>query len=297
MSIRHALILGAGGMLGADVSRLFAGRGVAVSATDIDECDITDYRQVEELINVTRPEIVINCAAYTFVDLCEDEVQTAWQVNSVGPHNVALVTGALGIPVVYISSDYVFNGSKREPHIETDRCDPLSVYGRTKLAGEVNTWRHNPRHFIVRTGELYGLYGRNFVHTMVVQARKRPRLQVVNDQTVSPTCTADLATQLFELMKTPYFGTYHATSQGWCTWHEFACEIFKTCQQLPRLRDTFMAKGGAVAVDPVKTEAFNLKAPRPAYSVLKNLNLKVRGLDRMPHWRDAVHTYLEALKI
>ena len=254
--------MGAGGMLGQDVVRISPG---AIGYTHA-QLDVTDRDAVGEAIR--RDDVVINCAAWTDVDGAEEHEQEAMRINRDGARNVAEAAGA----VLYVSSDYVFDGTKGEPYLESDPVNPLSAYGRTKLAGEQATADANPRHFIVRSSWLFGAGGKNFVETMLGLG---PEVRVVDDQVGSPTFTGHLAEALAKLAQTDDFGVHHIAASGSCSWFEFAREIFART-------------GSDTRVEPCTSAEFRRPAPRPAYSVLGS----ERGHDPLPPWQDGLDAYL-----
>jgi dTDP-4-dehydrorhamnose reductase len=230
-----------------------------------------------------RPEVVINAAAATRVDDLEQDQDLALRVNALGPRNLAVACRRLGIKLVHLSTDYVFDGAKPGPYVEWDRTEPLSVYGRSKLLGEEWVRQQCPDHFIVRTAWLYGLPGPNFVTAILARGRSLGpdgEMQVVSDQRGTPTSALALAPQLLALAATEAFGTYHATCQGETTWYEFAGLILATA-------------GITVRVTPCTTAEFPRPAPRPANSVLENRLLQVTGLDLMPPWQAAYRQFWE----
>jgi dTDP-4-dehydrorhamnose reductase len=256
----RTIVTGAGGMLGQDVARLCG--GVALSRAHL---DVTDRAAVREAI--APDDLVFNCAAWTDVDGAEEHEEQATRVNGAGARNVAEAAGT----VVYVSSDYVFDGRGTEPYVESDPTNPLGAYGRSKLAGERATAEANPRHFIVRSSWLFGPGGRNFVETMLGLG---PEVRVVHDQVGCPTFTGHLAEALVRLAATEDFGVHHMAASGSCSWFEFAREIF--------------ARAGVdTRVKPCTTAEFPRPAPRPAYSVMAS----ERG-HRLPDWREGLDAYL-----
>ena len=256
----RTVVTGAGGMLGQDVARVSGGVALARA-----ELDVTDRAAVRDAIG--PDDLVFNCAAWTDVDRAERHEEDATRINGEGARNVAEAAGT----VVYVSTDYVFDGSKREPYVESDPVDPLSAYGRSKLEGELATAEVNPRHFIVRSSWLFGTGGRNFVETML---RAGAEVRVVDDQLGCPTFTRHLAEPLVRLAATDDFGVHHMAASGSCSWFDFAREIF--------------ARAGAdTHVIPCSTADFPRPAPRPAYSVLES----ERG-HSLPHWREGLDAYL-----
>ena len=247
-------------MLGQDVVRAASAVGFTRA-----ELDVTDAASVREAIG--PDDLVINCAAWTDVDGAEEHEDDALRINGDGARNVAEAAGA----VVYVSSDYVFDGTKREPYVESDPVNPLSAYGRTKLAGERATAEANPRHFVARSSWLFGPGGKNFVETMLSLG---PEVRVVDDQVGCPTFTGHLADALVRLAGTEDFGVHHVAASGSCSWFEFAREIFARA-------------GSDTRAEPCTTADFSRPAPRPAYSVLES----ERG-NRLPTWQEGLDAYL-----
>jgi len=270
------LVVGADGMLGRDMLALIgaAGRGV-----DIGEIDITSLESTERVIRTLKPETVINCAAYTDVDGCETNVETAMQVNGEGVAHLALATREIGARLVQVSTDYVFDGGKGSPYVEDDAPCPLCVYGESKLAGELNAG-FNPDHLIVRTQWLFGLHGKNFVETMLRLAVEKDELSVVDDQIGSPTWTVDLSHAVLALLKTGQRGIYHAANSGFCSWNGFAQAIFEEA-------------GLPVKVRGMTTDELNRPARRPLYSTLDCSKLEQDAGFRLQPWRSALKTYLQ----
>ena len=269
------LVVGANGMLGRDMMALLGDRGRGV---DIDGIDITSLESTERVLTAVRPSVVVNCAAYTDVDGCESNKETAMQVNGEGVAHLAMVTRTIGARLVQVSTDYVFDGSKGMPYQEDDAPHPLNVYGESKLAGEMNAV-FNPDHLIVRTQWLYGLHGKNFVETMLRLGSERDELTVVDDQIGSPTWTVDLARAILALVETGRQGVYHAANEGYCSWNEFARAIFQEA-------------GMSVTVNAMTTEQLNRPARRPLYSTLDCGKLAHDCGYRPQPWRDALRSYL-----
>jgi dTDP-4-dehydrorhamnose reductase len=270
------LVTGAGGMLGSDVVRAanFVNHEV-VGATHSD-LDVTDRAAVERFVFQERPDVVINCAAYTNVDGAEDDLGGAMDVNAEAACFVAAAASEIGAKVVYPSSDYVFDGSKSEPYVESDETRPQSIYAQSKLAGEKETSQANPRHFIARSAWLFGTAGRNFVETMLALGSEHGEVVVVRDQVGSPTYTAHLADAIVRLVDSEAYGIHHLAAQGECSWYEFAQEIFSQA-------------GVDCRVMSCTTDEFGRPAPRPSYSVL--------GTERpdalyLPHWKEGLASYL-----
>jgi len=270
------LVIGANGMLGRDMMALI---GPAARGVDIDEIDITSLESTERVIRTLKPETVINCAAYTDVDGCETNVETAMQVNGEGVAHLALATREIGARLVHVSTDYVFDGSKGTPYVEDDAPCPLGVYGESKLAGELNAG-FNPDHLIVRTQWLFGLHGKNFVETMLRLAVEKDEIAVVDDQVGSPTWTVDLAQAVLALLKSGHRGIYHAANAGFCSWNGFAKAIFEEA-------------GLPVKVRGMTTDELNRPARRPLYSTLDCSKLEQDAGFRLQPWRSALKTYLQ----
>lgn len=252
--------------------------------TDSRQGDITNWDEIRSLIHMVKPDAIINCAAYTRVDQAETEENRAFLVNTVGAGYLAQAAYELGIPIVYPSTDYVFDGEgikssegNIRPYREYDLPNPQSVYGRTKLMGEEITAKHNPRHYIIRTAWLYG-EGNNFVKAMI-KASRQGVVKVVEDQIGCPTSAMELARAILELIKTGQYGLYHGVCQGSCSRYQLAKEIFRECQ-IP------------TTVIPIKSEEFAAPAPRPRYSVLENYKLNLTTSIRFRHWKEALAEYL-----
>jgi dTDP-4-dehydrorhamnose reductase len=271
------LVTGAGGMLGRAVAERARGLGHDVHATTRAELDVTDASATQHVLRAVCPTVVVHCAAYTDVDGAESEWGLAEAVNARGAGNVAAAAEAVGARIVHVSTDYVFDGAKREPWVESDPVAPLGVYGDTKLAGEELVAAANPAHAIVRTAWLFGAGGRNFVDTMLALGAQRDEVSVVTDQVGCPTWTGHLAGALVELAERPEeTGVLHAAGSGQCSWNEFALEIFERA-------------GVDCRVLPATSEQFARPARRPAYSVL--------GSERpepvvLPPWQRGLADYL-----
>ncbi|MPM30610.1 dTDP-4-dehydrorhamnose reductase [bioreactor metagenome] len=276
----NILVTGGNGQLGREIKKQL-GKAHQLIMTDVQDMNITDCAQVKEMFSRVKPDAVINCAAYTNVDGAETDFDGAYKVNVVGPQNLAAQCLETGARMVYVSTDYVFDGAGAKRYREYDCTNPQSVYGKTKLLGEEITRQILGRHYIVRTAWLYG-DGNNFVRTMLKLAETNDTLKVVNDQIGTPTSTVDLAKVIAELLNTDAYGTYHATCQGHCSWYEFACEIFRLT-------------GKTVQVLPVTTDEFPRPAKRPAYSVLDNYLLRMTGRDTMRNWQEALREYIASL--
>lgn len=263
-------------MLGRDLITLLGDRGQGVDIADI---DITSLESVMTVIGALKPEVVVNCAAYTDVDGCEGNVETAMAVNGEGVAYLAMACRGIGALLVQVSTDYVFDGGKGMPYVEDDAPCPISVYGESKLAGEMNA-AFCTEHLIVRTQWLYGLHGKNFVETMLRLGSEKEELAVVDDQIGSPTWTVDLARAIIALIDSGCRGTYHAANAEYCSWNGFARAIFAEA-------------GLNVSVRPMSTTELNRPARRPLYSTLECSKLTSdTGFQPQP-WRDALREYLK----
>jgi dTDP-4-dehydrorhamnose reductase len=271
------LVCGAAGMLGRDVVRAAELAGHQVTATDKDTADVTDLEAMRGAVQDAAARAVINCAAYTDVDGAEADPEGAMRVNAHGAHTVAAAAAELDAAVVYVSTDYVFDGSQDVPYVESDEPRPLSRYGASKLAGEIDTAAVNPRHLIVRTSWLFGTGGRNFVETMVGLGSRQDEIKVVDDQVGSPTYTAHLAEGIVRLLGSQAYGLHHMSAHGQCSWYDFAVAIFRRA-------------GIACDVHPSSTDELGRPAPRPRYSVLATQR---RDAVHLPDWHVGLEDYME----
>ncbi|MCH1982194.1 dTDP-4-dehydrorhamnose reductase [Ruminococcus sp. OA3] len=279
----RVLVTGVKGQLGYDVVNELTKRGHEAVGVDVEEMDITDPGAVERVITDARVEAVIHCAAYTAVDAAEDHVDICRRVNAYGTENVAKVCEKLDLKMMYISTDYVFDGEGTRPWEPDDERHPLNVYGQTKYEGEVAVTDHVARFFIVRIAWVFGVNGKNFIKTMLNLGKTHDTLTVVNDQTGSPTYTYDLAVLLVDMIHTDKYGFYHATNEGLCTWYEFAVEIFRQA-------------GMDVNVLPVSASEYPAKAKRPSNSRMNKDKLDENGFQRLPSWQDALGRYLKEIQ-
>ncbi len=277
------LVTGVKGQLGYDVVNELEKRNIEAVGVDIEEMDITDAESVNGVIREAAPDAVIHCAAYTAVDAAEDNEELCRKVNAEGTQNIADVCKALDIKMIYISTDYVFDGQGERPWEPEDERHPLNVYGQTKYEGELAVQNTLDKYFIVRIAWVFGVNGKNFIKTMLRLAETHNRLTVVNDQYGSPTYTYDLARLLVDMVLTEKYGVYHATNEGICTWYEFACEIFKQA-------------GVEMEVVPVTSAEYPAKAKRPENSRMSKEKLSDNGFERLPSWQDALKRYLEVIK-
>lgn len=276
------LVTGVKGQLGYDVANELVKRGVEAVGVDIDEMDITDAVSVDKVIKQVSPDAVIHCAAYTAVDAAEDNVELCRKVNADGTANIAKVCKELDIKMMYISTDYVFDGQGERPWEPDDERHPLNVYGQTKYEGEVAVTDALDKYFIVRIAWVFGVNGKNFIKAILNKAKTVDTLTVVNDQYGSPTYTFDLARLLVDMIQSDKYGFYHATNEGICTWYEFACEIIRQA-------------GLSTKVLPVSADRYPAKAKRPANSRMSKEKLTENGFVKLPAWQDAVKRYLEII--
>ena len=280
-------VTGVRGQLGFDVVNECKKRGYEVIGVDIEEMDITDANAVERVITAACPDVVVHCAAWTAVDAAEEaeNIPKVRAVNAIGTQNIANVCKILGCKLIYISTDYVFDGQGTKPWVP-DQKDyrPLNVYGQTKLEGELAVAGTLEKYFIVRIAWVFGLNGKIFIKTMLSVGNKYDTVRVVNDQIGTPTYTYDLARLLVDMAKTEKYGYYHATNEGgYISWYEFACEIFRQA-------------GYPTKVIPVTTQEYGLsKAKRPFNSRLDKSKLIENGFTPLPDWKDALGRYLKEI--
>ena len=276
-------VIGADGQLGTDLVKTLARDEVV--PLYYPEFDVTRPEKVRLLLQELRPGAVINTAAFHRVDECEDQPEASFRVNAVAVRDLARLASELGFILIHFSTDYVFDGRKGAPYVESDAPNPLNVYAVSKLAGEFFVRAIVEKHFLVRTCGLFGLgscreKGYNFVDRMIALADEGKSIRVVDDQWVSPTSAEELAARVSDLLRTDHYGLYHLTSEGQCTWFEFAAEVFSLLEKSPRL-------------EPVPSRVFAAKARRPLYSVLENQRAKKIGLRDFSDWKNALRTYLE----
>lgn len=276
------LVTGASGQLGYDVERELERRGIEHLGTSSKELDITDREAVERLMAAYRPDAAIHCAAYTKVDLAEDEPERCWAVNADGTRNMAAACRKTGAKLLYISTDYVFPGTGEQFRRTDDPVSPVNTYGRSKLAGELAVQSLLEKYFIVRISWVFGKNGNNFVKTMLRLAETKADLSVVCDQIGSPTYTADLAPLLCDMVQTERYGVYHATNEGTCAWSEFAEAIFELA-------------GRQVVVHPIPTSAYPTRAVRPLNSRMSKERLRDNGFQELPEWKNALARYLKEI--
>ncbi|MBN1575281.1 MAG: dTDP-4-dehydrorhamnose reductase [Chitinispirillaceae bacterium] len=284
MNKRRMLIIGSTGQLGTDMCREARSAGYQVTGVDFPQIDIAERRSVARHVVESKAAYIINCAAYTAVDDCETNRERAFALNADGPGSIAAAAASIGARMVHISTDYVFDGRKTGPYLETDFPNPQSVYGQSKYAGEQQVAAACENHQIFRIAWLYGLHGKNFVFTIRAAAEKKAAsggpLTVVNDQFGTPTSTREVCRQVLKALPADLTGIFHATCEGSCTWFDFAKEIILAAARIP------------VEVLPCTTDEFPRPAPRPKNSMLENQRLKRAGIAVMTGWKRAFREFL-----
>lgn len=278
------IVTGITGQLGYDVAAELEKRGEEFIATTRKEIDLSDEKSIKDFITRHSPSAVIHCAAYTAVDKAESEAELALTINGLGTRYIAEACREVGAKLLYPSTDYVFGGDGNKPYEINDEKTPCNVYGKSKLLGEDSVRALNRQHFIVRISWVFGKNGKNFVKTMLNLAAKNKKVRVVMDQIGSPTYTKDLAPLLVDMIHTEKYGTYHATNEGFCSWADFAKEIFKLAKK-------------NVEVEEIFTSDYPLPARRPFNSRLSKKSLDDAGFERLPTWQDAVKRYLAELNL
>ncbi len=274
------LITGANGQLGRELTNQYKDKkGIDLILAKREDLDISNVKEVYSFVNENKPDVIINCAALTAVDKCESEIDMAYKINTIGPKNLAIAANEIGAEIVQVSTDYVFDGNMNKSLTEFNEVNPQTVYGRTKLEGEILVKNDNPKHYIVRTAWLYG-DGNNFVKTMINLSKTHKTMKVVNDQKGTPTSTVDLARVIIKLVDDKNYGLFHCTCKGECTWYEFTKEIFRL-------------KGIDTEVLPCTTDEFPRPAKRPEYSVLRNYMLELTTGDTTRTWQEAIGEYLK----
>ena len=281
------LVTGANGQLGYDVIKALQKQKIECFGATRNDFDITDSKATENFIRKYMPDVVIHCAAYTAVDKAEDEQDLCYKVNTSATEGIAEICKKINAKMLYISTDYVFDGNKDGIYEINDQTNPLSVYGKTKLLGEGFVKSSLSKYFIVRISWVFGINGNNFIKTMLRLANEgKKELNVVNDQIGSPTYTADLAVLLCDMIETEKYGTYHATNEGYCSWYDFAKKIFELANK-------------DIVVNPVNTEEYlklvKQQAKRPMNSKMSKLSLVKAGFNRLPSWENALERYLKEL--
>lgn len=290
----RVLVTGAKGQLGHDVVNELEKRGITGIGVDIDEMDITDPAACRRVITDADVDAVIHCAAYTAVDAAEDNAELCNKINGEGTANIADVCRDLDIKMMYISTDYVFNGQGVRPWEPDDEREPLNAYGMSKYLGELAVEERLTKYFIVRIAWVFGQNGKNFIKTMLNIGKTHEKLTVVNDQIGTPTYTYDLARLLADMIQTEKYGYYHATNEGgYISWYDFAVEIFRQASELGHPE----YDADHLTVAPVTTEEYGAsKARRPFNSRLDRSKLAANGFTPLPDWKDALHRYLMELK-
>lgn len=286
------LVTGVKGQLGYDVLNELNKRCYDAVGVDIEEMDITDGESVNKVVAEVNPDVVIHCAAWTAVDLAEDndKQDKVRLINAVGTENIAKICKKLDCKMIYISTDYVFDGQGTRPWEPYDERNPINVYGKTKYEGELAVEKWLDKYFIVRIAWVFGVNGKNFIKTMLSLGKTHTELTVVDDQVGSPTYTYDLAKLLVDMAETEKYGYYHATNEGFCSWYEFACEIFR---QASKINPVYKK----VQVSPVGSDKYPSKAKRPSNSRMSKDKLVENGFKRLPYWQDALKRYLSELEV
>lgn len=276
------LVTGSNGQLGYDVARRLQENNIEYLGTDRNTLDLTNEEQVKKVIKDYNPNVVIHCAAYTAVDKAEDERELCYAVNVLGTRYIAEVCKDIDAKMIYISTDYVFDGEGDKSFEVADKPNPINYYGKTKYEGELEIQKLLDKYFIVRISWVFGIHGNNFVKTMLRLGKERDEISVVSDQIGSPTYTYDVAELLIEIIKTDKYGIYHATNEGYCSWYEFAVEIFRQA-------------GMDVKVNPIGTEEYPTKARRPKNSRMGKEKLKQNGYKSLHRWIDSVSLIIREL--
>ncbi len=276
------LVTGFNGQLGYDVVKELNKRNIDCRGVDLQDFDITDRSATLEYVKNYAPDAIVHCAAYTAVDRAEDDEENCRKVNVCGSENLAVAAKETGAKLLYVSTDYVYGGSGDTQFEVTDKTDPKSVYGKTKLEGEEAVKKHVSRCFVVRTSWVFGINGNNFVKTMLRLGAERDELSVVSDQIGSPTYTPDLARLICDLILTDKYGTYHGTNENYCSWAEFAEEIMKLGSRKAKIKH-------------IPSSEYPAKAQRPLNSRLSKSCLDEAGISRLPTWQDALKRYFTEL--
>ena len=289
--MKRVLVTGCNGQLGRAIRKEYDGENAEFINTDVVEgegvvsLDITDVNAVLKLVRDTKPEVIINCAAHTNVDKCEEQWDLAYKINALGPRNLSIAAREVDAKMIHVSTDYVFEGNGTRPYTEFDAPNPVSAYGKTKLEGEKFVKEFAPKHFILRTAWLYG-DGKNFVKTMLKLSENHDEVSVVCDQVGSPTSAVELAKMIHYLEKTENYGLFHATCEGDTNWADFTEEIFRKAGKSTKVNH----------VTSVQYKEMNpASANRPAYSILDNYMLRLTSDYRMADWHDALDVYLKEL--
>ena len=286
--MKKVLVTGCNGQLGRAINKVYENDDVEFINTDVVEgdgiaaLDITNVEEVLNLVRTKKPDVIINCAAHTNVDKCEEQWDMAYKINAIGPRNLSIAATETGAKLIHVSTDYVFAGDGTQPYTEFDAVAPNSAYGKTKLEGERFVQQFAQKYFIVRTAWLYG-DGKNFAKTMLGLSEKYDKVSVVCDQIGSPTSAMELARMIRHLEPTENYGLFHGTCEGYCSWADFASEVFRLA-------------GKGTEVEYITTEEYKRRNPasakRPAYSVLENYMLKLTSGYEMANWKDAIAEYM-----
>ena len=286
--MRKILVTGCNGQLGRAINQVYSEDvekgevlliNTDVGVEGVEALDITDIEAVKAFINEKKPDVIINCAAFTNVNGAEEAEELCYKINAIGPRNLAIVAKNTGAKLIHVSTDYVFDGTATKPYIEFDAPKPIGAYGRTKYAGEEMVKQFADKFFIIRTAWLYG-DGKNFVKTMLSLAETRDEVSVVGDQIGSPTSALELARCIRALEPTENYGIFHGTCEGFCSWADFTEEIFRLA-------------GKDTKVKHITTEEYPTPAARPAYSVLDNMMLRMTSDFRFKDWKDAIAEYMQ----
>ena len=281
--MKKIMITGCNGQLGRAINEIYkADIHFSLLNTDIEQLDITKIDDVMAYVRSEKPDVIVNCAAHTGVDACETEEDKAYKINAIGPRNLSIGATEIGAKIIQVSTDYVFEGKGKRPYIEFDKTGPKGMYGITKLEGENFVKEFASKYFIIRTAWLYG-DGKNFVKTMLRLSESNEKLRVVGDQIGSPTSASQLAKAIAYLIPTENYGLFHGTCEGYCSWADFAKEVFRL-------------KGKNTEVEPITTEQFGAPAPRPLYSVLENYMFKLTTDFSFDPWQDALAQYMRTME-
>ncbi|RDY27411.1 dTDP-4-dehydrorhamnose reductase [Romboutsia weinsteinii] len=273
------LVTGIKGQLGYDVIKELNKRNYEAIGVDIDEMDLTCEEQIKTCINSHKPDWIIHCAAYTAVDPAEDNEHICRKINSTSVKTIASMCKNLDIPMIYISTDYIFDGSKEGEYVEDDLANPINIYGKTKYEGELYVQSLLEKYYIVRISWVFGENGKNFIDTMLNLSKNKDKISVINDQIGSPTYTKDLAPLLVDMLETDKYGIYHATNEGYCTWYEFAKHIFDVANI-------------DIELKPILTSEYPSNATRPMNSKMSKEKLIQSGFKPLRSWKDAVQEYI-----
>lgn len=281
----NTTVIGSNGQLGSDIVKAFKANGDDVIELNHSQIEVSDIDSVSRALKNAKADVVINTSAQHNVEKCEKDPALSFAVNGIGARNLAIVCNDTGSTLVHISTDYVFDGAKRTPYVETDKTSPLNVYGNTKVSGEQFVESIAEKYFVVRTSGVYGHNpcrakgGLNFVEVMLKLSKERPEIRVVDDEILTPTFTQEIAKQLVILASSDAYGLYHATAEGSCSWYKFAKKIFELTKS-------------NVNLNIAGPDEFPMKVSRPKYSVLENANLKKNGLNIFKPWDEALKEYL-----